>query len=212
MVEFMNSFSNNLKGTKAQDIVLPTEEQLQEISCLSSFGKSLNKQSLTQELLDCAIKDSARFYNELLEVPFLYGYCWRVKSEQSIRLKYEKGLKNQLRFNTVFNDIVGIRIKVPEYPTNFPSYYRVVDMRKGKKHYDGYKAIHLYYKMDNYHYQVEIQLWSAKDYDFNNWSHSYGYKTLDDSELVKLRELCDSGVITSKEQFREAVLSDERGK
>ena len=38
-VEFMNSFSNNLKDNKAQDIILPTEEQLQEISCLSSLVK-----------------------------------------------------------------------------------------------------------------------------------------------------------------------------
>lgn len=58
-----------------------------------------------------------------------------MKSEQSIRLKYAKGLKSGLRFNTVFNDLIGLRIKVQEYHDSYPDYFRVVDMRNGKKNY-----------------------------------------------------------------------------
>ena len=99
-----------------------------------------------------------------------------MKSEQSIRLKYAKGLKSGLRFNTVFNDLIGLRIKVQEYPHSYPDYFRVVDMRNGKKNYDGYRAVHLYYKLDNFHYQVEIQLWSDADYTFNDCSTRDGKK------------------------------------
>ena len=201
----MTLFNTNSKN----GIVLPTEEQLQQLSCASSYGKSLNKQSLTHELLDCAIKDAARFYDTLVELPFIFNYDWRVKSEQSIRLKYAKGLKSGLRFNTVFNDLIGLRIKVQEYPDSYPDYFRVVDMRNGKKNYDGYRAVHLYYKLDNFHYQVEIQLWSDADYTFNDWSHTYGYKTLDNNSLALLRERCDSGELKTREDFRKAVIGYE---
>lgn len=56
-----------------------------------------------------------------------------MKSEQSIRLKYAKGLKSGLRFNTVFNDLIGLRIKVQEYHDSYPDYFRVVDMQEWKK-------------------------------------------------------------------------------
>ena len=197
-------------STKKNKVLLPTEQELKSISCLSSFGKSLNKRALSEELLECAIKDSSRFCNILLQKPFLLNYVWRVKSENSIILKYYKGLQNQLRFNTVFNDLIGLRLKVQEYPEEYPDYFRVVDMRNGKKNDDGYRGVHLYYQLDNYHYQVVIQLWSVKDYDFNKWSHEYGYKTLQDEELRLLREKCDLGIITCEEQYRLEVQNLER--
>lgn len=105
----------------------------------------------------------------------------------------------------MFNDIVGLRIKVPNYRIDFPEYYRVVDMTKGKANDDGYRAIHLYYKKDNFHYQVEIQLWSEEDWQFNEWTHVYGYKYLSSDILLQLRNLYDEGVIRTYQEYVERV-------
>ena len=42
-----------------------------------------------------------------------------------------------------------------------------MDLRKGKADDDGYRGIHLYYKQDNFHYVIEVQLWADPDYAFN---------------------------------------------
>lgn len=44
-----------------------------------------------------------------------------------------------LRFHTVFNDLLGIRMKITDYSEHYPEYFRVADMRQGKKNYDGCK-------------------------------------------------------------------------
>ena len=100
----------------------------------------------------------------------------RFKSEDSIKRKYEKTLKTGGGFKQCFNDILGFRLKFEEYPREYPDYFRVVDLRNGKKIDDGYRAIHLYYQRDNMAYPIEIQLWCGKDYLFNIWSHQYVYK------------------------------------
>lgn len=84
----------------------------------------------------------------------MFNYIWRIKSKESIVRKYYKGIDKGLRFNTVFNDLIGIRMKVSEYSDHYPDYFRIADLREGKKNYDGYKAIHLYYQLDKFHYQI----------------------------------------------------------
>lgn len=185
--------------------LLPSLDELRLISFSSSYGKSLNKLKLSEDLLETVIKDAARFYNMVLKIDFLYDYCWRVKSEDSIRRKYKKGIDKGLRFQTVFNDIIGLRIRVPSYALDIPDYFRVVDLSNGKSFYDGYKAVHLYYKLDNFHYTVEIQLWSDADYDFNSWSHELAYKSVSDEVLAELRANYDMGLIKNKEDFTERV-------
>lgn len=69
-----------------------------------------------------------------------------------------------------------------EYPTEFPEYFRVVDLRNGKQTDDGYRAIHLYYQRDNRAYPIEIQLWCETDFQYNIWSHKYIYK-YDDADI-----------------------------
>lgn len=193
----MSLFENN--------IILPTEEQLSSISFRSSFGKSLNKRQLSEELLNVIKQDSVAYYNIALSYDWLFDYDWRIKTIDSIEKKYLKGLDRSLRFNSVFNDLLGLRIKVPSYNVEIPDYFRIVDMRNGKRNYDGYKAIHLYYQRDNYSYQIEIQLWSEEDFNFNNWSHLIAYKVTSDAKLAEIRKLYDAGFIKSYANFEEAL-------
>lgn len=65
----------------------------------------------------------------------------RFKSDDSIERKYDKTLKNGLGFSQCFNDLIGMRLRFQEYPKEFPPYFRLVDLRNGKKLDDGYRAI-----------------------------------------------------------------------
>lgn len=70
----------------------------------------------------------------------------RFKSDDSIMRKYEKTIRTSGGFKQCFNDVLGFRIQLDQYPTEFPEYFRVVDLRDGKQIDDGYRAIHLYYQ------------------------------------------------------------------
>jgi len=78
-------------------------------------------------------------------------------------------------------------------------------MTNGKKNDDGYRGYHIYYKKSNYHYPIEIQFFTEKDYVFNMWLHKYVYKYMNNSIGIKLRELYDSGIINNEKEFEEEV-------
>ena len=109
----------------------------------------------------------------------------RFKSDDSIMRKYEKTIKTGGGFKQCFNDVLGFGLRFDQYPNEYPDYFRVVDLRNGKKVDDGYHAIHLYYQRDNLAYPIEIQLWCGEDYLFNIWSHRYIYK-YKEAEIGKL--------------------------
>ena len=115
------------------------------------------------------------------------------------KISYTSTLGQSLK--QCFNDILGFRLHFEEYPETYPDYFRVVDLRKGKKIDDGYRAIHLYYQRNNLAYPIEIQLWCSDDYLFNVWSHKMVYKYYDASIGKQLYEKYKSGIITSKEMF-----------
>lgn len=130
--------------------------------------------------------------------------CYRVKSPDSVMSKVQR--HSELRFQSVFNDILGIRLKCTDYPKAYPEYLRIVDLRGGKAVDDGYRAVHLYYKMDNYHYQIEIQLWADRDYYFNSWMHTTTYKYIPASITRALRDLYVQGFIKDERDFKEELM------
>ncbi len=125
----------------------------------------------------------------------------RFKSDDSIIRKYQKTIANGGGFKQCFNDILGFRMRLDEYPNNFPNHFRVVDLRQGKLNDDGYRAIHLYYQRDNLAYPIEIQLWCGSDFDFNIWSHKYTYKYKNNKIGLKLLEKYNNGEIQSENDF-----------
>ena len=88
-----------------------------------------------------------------------------------------------------------------EYPVHFPEYFRVVDLRDGKKEDDGYRAIHLYYQRDNLAYPIEIQLWCGNDFQYNVWSHRHVYKYDSADTGRKMYDLYIQNQIRSEEEF-----------
>ena len=152
--------------------------------------------------LNTILEDIARYrasYIDVLIQDNLIGS--RFKSEDSILRKYQKTLRTNGGFKQCFNDVLGFRLHFSKYPEEFPPYFRVVDLRKGKMIDDGYRAIHLYYQRDNLAYPIEVQLWCGKDYYFNLWSHQYVYKYKSPEIGQKLYQEYTTGKIRTEQEF-----------
>lgn len=178
------------------------KEVLDALSYHSTLGQSLKQISLRNTPLPLILDDIAKYrasYVDIFLQENLIGS--RFKSEDSILRKYEKTLRTGGGFKQCFNDVLGFRLRFDEYPTDFPDYYRVVDLRRGKKIDDGYHAIHLYYQRDNMAYPIEIQLWCGSDYAFNIWSHQYVYKYRSPEIGKLLYSQYSDGVIHNEAEF-----------
>lgn len=190
-------------------------EILAGLSYKSQLGKSLknNLNAFEKEpLLQDALAATEWFdANELLgEVALDY----RVKSEESIRSKYERYYPDRPA-QKVFNDLLGFRALCMSYKEalqlSLPQ-ITVVDMSHGKARDDGYRGVHLYYKVDNFHYPIELQFNTFLDRQLNDWLHDYVYKKNYPSSVGRtLRTRYEHGQFTELEAFKEAlndVLSD----
>ncbi|MGL6199765.1 MAG: hypothetical protein ACRC3H_12625 [Lachnospiraceae bacterium] len=178
------------------------KEILDELSYTSTMGQSLKQISLSKTPIENILIDIAKYrasYMDILVQENLIGS--RFKSDDSIIRKYQKTLRTGGGFKQCFNDVLGFRLHFDQYPENYPEYYRVVDLRNGKQIDDGYRAIHLYYQRDNRAYPIEVQLWCAKDYQFNVWSHRWIYK-YENAEIGKrLYELYQMENIKTEKEF-----------
>lgn len=178
------------------------KETLDALSYRSTLGRSLKQISLRATPLETILEDIAKYrasYIDTLVQENLIGS--RFKSDDSIIRKYEKTLRTNGGFKQCFNDVLGFRLRFEEYPSEFPDYFRVVDLRGGKLVDDGYRAIHLYYQRDNLAYPIEVQLWCGNDYYFNLWSHKYVYKYRTPETGKKLYQEYAEGKIRDERDF-----------
>lgn len=143
---------------------------------------------------------------------------WRIKNIESLKIKINKYLKftettgESWSLKSVTNDLIGARVKyigdknetieaLKEYTKN-NKYYRAVDMLNGKAtNDDGYRAIHIYFTEDNFHYPIEIQLWFNEDYNYNFLMHKYLYKQKSIEVLKEMYSKYTNGLINSEEDF-----------
>lgn len=177
------------------------KETLDLLSYQSTLGQSLKQISLRSTPFEKILEDIAKYrssYIDILVQENLIGS--RFKSEDSIIRKYVKTLRTGGGFKQCFNDVLGFRLRFDKYPEEYPDYFRVVDLRRGKIIDDGYRAIHLYYQRDSLAYPIEVQLWCGEDYFFNLWSHQYVYK-YKTPEIGKLlyQEYSDGSIRTEQD-------------
>lgn len=187
--------------------VLPSEEILDILSYKSSFKTSIKQLSLRKVDIKSVIEDIVEYGRFLRSKDeFLFLKNKRLKSIQSTLLKYDKYMQGKgCKVIQCCNDILGIRILLDEYPNSFPAYFRVVDMKNGKKIDDGYRAVHLYYQKDAYHYPIELQIWCGSDINFNIWSHTSAYKYVPQEVGLELKTLYDAGRIRTQVEFEEKL-------
>ena len=137
------------------------------------------------------------------------GIDLRIKSIDSISLKYERYYPENRQVRQVFNDILGFRAFCDDYQELIgqdSSVFRIVDMSRGKANDDGYRGVHLYFQKDNFHYPIEVQFNTLYDRQINNWLHSYLYKKNYPNEVgQRMRTLYEDGKIRSREDFEEVL-------
>lgn len=180
-----------------------SKDALDLLSYRSTLGQSLKQIHLSRTPIEVILEDIAKYRESYIETfvqENLIGF--RFKSDDSILRKHEKVLRTGGGFKQCFNDVLGFRLKFDEYPTEFPDYFRVVDLRQGKQVDDGYRAIHLYYQRDSWSYPIEVQLWCGRDFCFNIWSHQYAYKYSSETIGLHMRELFDAGDIQTEQAFK----------
>lgn len=178
---------------------------LDAISYETKLGKNLKNtlRKVDKEVLMEELNDYRVFLKKRRRL--LDDYTYRIKSLQSIKLKYDRYYPSK-EIGSCFNDILGIRVIVSNYNIDLnDDNIKHVDMTNGKKNDDGYRGYHIYYKKSNYHYPIEIQFFTERDYIFNMWLHKYVYKYKDNTIGIKLKELYDNVVINNEEDFKEAL-------
>lgn len=109
----------------------------------------------------------------------------RIKAQASILSKIERYSTNpktdfgRSAINKCFNDLLGFRCILPNkykvkdlfdllIDTEIMGHVKIQD---GGERDTGYKAVHIYFKSDNYHYRWEFQIWSDQDAQNNYDSH-----------------------------------------
>jgi putative GTP pyrophosphokinase len=182
--------------------------KLKAISYQSHLDKSL-KNTLRKF-------DKKKLFDEIGSLIFYFteheaeiSHEHRIKSLQSCNIKYEKYYPST-EVEKVLNDILGIRIIIDDYSVidkiELPKEVNVADMHNGKAHDDGYRAVHMYYQKDHYHYPIEIQFMTPRDRQFNEWLHIFLYKYVSDNSIgVQLRVLYDEGIIVTEMDFRKEM-------
>lgn len=209
------------KGHPLEDILKRdglSFELLKALSYSSTLGIRLKK--------NLHYFDKQKLFDELKRINEWYDTCnllqgitidYRIKSIQSAMKKYEKYYPDH-QTAKVFNDLLGFRtlcdnyenvLQMAEYPD-----IRVADMSNGKSSDDGYRGVHVYFQLSNYHYPIEIQYNTYYDRQLNNWLHKYVYKREYKHKTgYCLRQKYENGNIKNENEFKEAlwhVLSDSK--
>ncbi len=185
-------------------------ELLAELSYKSRLGIRLKK--------NLHYFDKNALFNELLEINKWYDNClllhnltidYHIKSIQSAYFKYERYYPDH-QAAKVFNDMLGFRTLCDNCNEVLLlkgcSQIRVADMSEGKANDDGYRGVHVYFQLDNFHYPVEIQYNTYYDRQINNWLHKYIYKREYDSSIgYYLRQEYENACIRNESEFKERL-------
>lgn len=193
-----------------------TIELLKDLSYRSELGINLKKNLhyFDKDLLFNELQKVNNWYDEYAALHDL-ALDYRIKSVQSAILKYRRYYPDH-QARKVFDDLLGFRSLCDNYndvlALDVFDDLRMADLSKGKASDDGYRGVHVYYQLDNFHYPIEIQYNTYYDRQFNNWLHKYIYKK-DYEAFVgcRLRDLYEKAKILSEQDFKEElkhVLSD----
>lgn len=136
-----------------------------------------------QHILDytCLLNEYNPFI--ALKLPFACAYqvTFRVKTQNSIEYKIQRYSTAQHAHGKVpiikcFNDLLGVRIilespatygEIYQFMTDYyGDQYRCIDSSKLE-----YRAVHIYFKENNFSFPWELQVWNRSDADKNFASH-----------------------------------------
>ena len=132
------------------------------------------------------IQQAIYFYNEQQSIIESFSTSYRIKSMQSVRVKYNR-YDPTIAVDRVYNDLLGFRITCDNYDTldlSSKLIRRISDMRDGKKTDDGYRVVHVYVQPTHEYYPIEIQFNTYSDRLFADWTHIYTSRNPQMSENI----------------------------
>ena len=185
-------------------------EMLERLSFHSELGINLKKnlhyfekETLFEEL------EQVNVWYDTAECLHDIAIDYRIKSLHSARLKYARYYPDH-QAGKVFNDMLGFRTLCDDYAEvlalNSSKHIRIADMSQGKAHDDGYRGVHVYFQLSNFHYPIEIQYNTYYDRQLNNWLHKYVYKkNYPNSVGSSLRTAYENATIKSEKEFKEVL-------
>ncbi len=194
------------------EYIMLSERELDSISFESSLNRNLRKisaKNIDSAVIDTVLRDLVeyrRFLTDENRYSIIKNISYRIKSKESLLFKFERYKDSDRDLRGILNDLMGIRMIVPDYRQldNY-DYLRKVDMTGGKLRDDGYRGIHFYYLKSPTYYQIEIQVWSEHDAIFNIWAHDYLYKTGNDSLGGLIRNRYDRDELKNADDFNAAL-------
>lgn len=183
---------------------------LTNLSYRTKTGISLKKNLhyFDKEVLFAELLEIRQWYDTQEDLHNL-ALDYRIKSIQSAMAKYERYYPDH-QTRKVFDDLLGFRSLIDSYDNILQSSelsdFRIADMSAGKANDDGYRGVHVYFQIDNYHYPIEIQYNTFYDRQLNNWLHKYLYKkNVSNSVGCRLRSMYENGEIITEYEFKEAL-------
>lgn len=185
-------------------------KNLSELSYLSEMNINLKKNLhyFDREMLFEELKKINKWYDAC---EYLHNFIidYRIKSVQSAFLKYQRYYPDH-QAAKVFNDMLGFRTLCDDYQNILSlkscEQIRIADMSGGKAHDDGYRGVHVYFQIDNFHYPIEIQYNTYYDRQMNNWLHKYIYKKSYDNNIGQcLRLAYENAEIRNENEFKEKL-------
>lgn len=109
-------------------------------------------------------------------------------------------------YNSFLYEVCNTGYRYDELLNYKSDVFRIADMSKGKTKDDGYRGVHLYYQIDNYHYPIELQFNTLFDRQMNNWLHDSLYKRNYPDEVgQKMRKLYEQGGIRTESEFKDMI-------
>lgn len=185
-------------------------EMLAKLSYQSQLGMHLKR--------NLHYFDKQALFDEFVNINEWYDACkylqeikvdYRIKSIQSACLKYERYYPDH-QVRKVFNDMLGFRTLCDNYTEILKlaeiDYFHVANMESGKANDDGYRGVHIYFQLDNFHYPIEIQYNTYYDRQLNNWLHKYIYKKQYSNCVGQLmKKAYENGRIKNEEEFKEVL-------
>lgn len=183
---------------------------LEKLSYHSNMNINLKKNLhyFDKEMLFDELKKINQWYDAY---EYLYNFTidYRIKSIQSAFLKYQRYYPDH-QTAKVFNDMLGFRTLCDNYENilllKSCKQIRIADMSGGKAHDDGYRGVHVYFQLDNFHYPIEIQYNTYYDRQMNNWLHKYIYKKSYDNSIGQhLRLAYENAEIRNENEFKEEI-------
>ncbi|MDN5343888.1 MULTISPECIES: hypothetical protein [Oceanotoga] len=131
---------------------------------------------------------------------------YRLKSLESFKIKWNKNIGKSKQLREVSNDSLAFRfivdiekervLEIIEKVYKYNKGFEVVDFYKDHKSKDdGYRGIHLYFRLNPKTFPIEIQFWNRKDAILNYYTHEIIYKSYNkedyDEYSYKLRKWLD---------------------